>query len=1025
MEDLIKVLYIIPDSKYGDAERKLHHLLTYMYENTDVNIVVGFMYDNVLKNLLQSHGIYCEVFGGPAGLSSFIKSSAFDAIHFYGSRRILDILSKHAPHYTKIIELALDKNPRGDSTLIGPRSSIDLVLSDKERSDFSDANVLQFGVNPGLFGALDVHSFRRRYHIGRDKASQKIKTVGILIDSDEIDINFILGLSTQVKSLRLPLKIILFYNGKGKTALLSRIRQLQLGKTLYIESSPNITRGFVDVALELSDSNEMSVLEALAYKVPVVLPTTEWSKSLLETRKIGFLYDKKAPVDLLIRYCIAATKIDRGQITLPDSVHVKNTVEEIVKEYAPTERVAVAKRPLYCIIPYGIDGGAEIYLENHIKHGTRIFQNVHLIFMKTNPLRERLKNIVPCTTVANLQELGNFILAEKAKDVCFYNSATIFKLLLRVKKINPKIRITEIIHSTHKWMDSMHGATRSNIDRTISVSATVARQWSVKKFEVLPPRIDKARFQRVAKKPNNGVTVIGTVARLSPEKNLKRIIDILAYLPPDYRSVIVGADGGSKRELVEYASKKGVASRITIKPFTEQIELEYASFDVFLLTSHVEGTPITILEAKAAGIPIVAPDVGSIREMLRPEDFCFRSNLENKHIADKIEKLAGKSPKAPPARKKKSKKKGDKLNVLYVQKHTCIRAIKQGISLKAKGHNVHLICLKDAEDTYKIDQNPIFDTITKLPSERFMSHRLVPAIDSLISLQDIDVIHCHNEPDAPTLYAINNKYGIPVVHDTHDSVSMILEDRGASPIIMKKFKEVERRANEGSNGRIYVSQEQLNYTKRLYPKMSMENNLIVPNCFLDAWKTKIPRQKLSEKDGEIHIVYVGGVVMHDKSHPYYIYEVVQKIVKQGIHVHIYPSVSLPAVKQAFRRLGSYVHFHDSIAPEDIADEISQYDYGSCFFNELIPTSSVFEVGVPNKFFDYSLANIPTLTTDNLKRLSELIDKYDAGFVCSPSDLSFLKTMEKGKINYKEIYEEFAYENYSDRIIDLYYKIMRG
>ena len=224
-----------------------------------------------------------------------------------------------------------------------------------------------------------------------------------------------------------------------------------------------------------------------------------------------------------------------------------------------------------------------------------------------------------------------------------------------------------------------------------------------------------------------------------------------------------------------------------------------------------------------------------------------------------------------------------KLNILYVQKSTCIRAIKQALALQDLA-NVYLVTSNPPENTYEIKPD-MFRKVYRIGSSAFDTAQLTAIINRLIRFDNIDLIHCHNEPDMPTILASKNKHNIPVVHDTHDAVSIIMKDLAVSSQVQSKFENIEKQAGLVSAARICVSQNQLEYLQDKH-HLPMSNNLIVPNCLTQKWAAQTSLPKKSKK-GEIHIVYVGGLVYHDKSHPYYLVDVAKNISDQQIHLHIY------------------------------------------------------------------------------------------------------------------------------------------
>ena len=107
-----------------------------------------------------------------------------------------------------------------------------------------------------------------------------------------------------------------------------------------------------------------------------------------------------------------------------------------------------------------------------------------------------------------------------------------------------------------------------------------------------------------------------TVARHDPVKGLDVLLDALALVPPPTRAVLIG-DGPEGPALRAQCERLGLSDRVEFRelPWGEQraADLMWA-FDGLVLPSRVEGFPVTIAEAMLAGIPVVATDVGSVRE---------------------------------------------------------------------------------------------------------------------------------------------------------------------------------------------------------------------------------------------------------------------------------------------------------------------------------------------------------------------------------------------------------------------------
>jgi len=102
-----------------------------------------------------------------------------------------------------------------------------------------------------------------------------------------------------------------------------------------------------------------------------------------------------------------------------------------------------------------------------------------------------------------------------------------------------------------------------------------------------------------------------SVARLVPLKRLERALETIS-LTADVTYQIAG-DGPLSQELKNYAERLGIADRTTFLGNVFDIKPIFAEADVFLNTSDNEGLPMSVLEAQAAGIPVVGPRIGGMR----------------------------------------------------------------------------------------------------------------------------------------------------------------------------------------------------------------------------------------------------------------------------------------------------------------------------------------------------------------------------------------------------------------------------
>lgn len=112
--------------------------------------------------------------------------------------------------------------------------------------------------------------------------------------------------------------------------------------------------------------------------------------------------------------------------------------------------------------------------------------------------------------------------------------------------------------------------------------------------------------------------IVGAVGRLAAEKGFDVLVEALVFLCgkyPDIRAVILGE--GPDRALLEQQIKEaGLDGRIRLPGYCRNAADYMSCFDVVALSSRTEGLPMTLLEAMAAGVPVVATGVGGVSDVL-------------------------------------------------------------------------------------------------------------------------------------------------------------------------------------------------------------------------------------------------------------------------------------------------------------------------------------------------------------------------------------------------------------------------
>ena len=142
----------------------------------------------------------------------------------------------------------------------------------------------------------------------------------------------------------------------------------------------------------------------------------------------------------------------------------------------------------------------------------------------------------------------------------------------------------------------------------------------------------------------HGDLVILSMARLAPDKGLEYLIEAAAMLPRTGRRirVVIAGDGPDRERLEQLAARLGVTDRVVFLGFREDVGDLLAASDLVVLPSLREGLSIALLEAMAAGKPIVASSIGSQREVASRADMALLVRpADSLALTEAITRLAG------------------------------------------------------------------------------------------------------------------------------------------------------------------------------------------------------------------------------------------------------------------------------------------------------------------------------------------------------------------------------------------------
>jgi glycosyltransferase involved in cell wall biosynthesis len=358
---------------------------------------------------------------------------------------------------------------------------------------------------------------------------------------------------------------------------------------------------------------------------------------------------------------------------------------------------------------------------------------------------------------------------------------------------------------------------------------------------------------------------------------------------------------------------------------------------------------------------------------------------------------------------------------MFLQPQPCIRALKLARGLKeAPGEKISIVfgyLEKTLTELYGYGDE-YFDDVIRLDRED-----LEGSISRLVEEYDPHLIHSHNAPDFLTVSALNAVDGTPVIHDVHDSLTMrnMGYYEGDDEAKIRGYAEDEKTACVKSDGRIYVSEMLRDYVRRRY-SLEPESDLVFHNYVSGDLIPGELDERLSSKDGEIHIAYAGTITSKIEGHHYNLRGIFREIAGHGFHIHIYAARE----DEGYQMLADespFIHYHGHLDQRMLLQELTKYDFGWAGFNDARNRVHL-DVVLPNKAYEYIACGLPILTFPH-KALSEFVEDQGVGLVVEDFDIR--RRLESAHELHENVYRkryEFTIEKNIDSLVEFYRDIIK-
>lgn len=474
---------------------------------------------------------------------------------------------------------------------------------------------------------------------------------------------FFLEMLDILKSKYPRIKGLIIGDGPLKEKLVSKTRELNLTDNVIFTGLRNDIPGLlnlIDILVSSSICEGLStvILEAMCIGVPVVATRVGGNRELIENERSGFLVAPRDPIALAEKVSVLLENanlykefVKLGRQKIKENYNVSTMVtriESIYDELLNKKRRLKNKIKVALVIDQLDMGGAERQFVELAKNIDKNKFEVVIVVLSKNRV-DLLKEL----TELNI----DVILIDQWGKICISAFFGLFKLLKIEKpdilhtylftaslygRIVAKLigipivivseRSTDIWKkSSYVWMDRLLAKVTDKIlvnAETIKESLVKRERIPDKKIQIIYNGLDLNKFDLARSERNqirknlgvlNGNLVIGILGRLSREKDhstflnaAKKIISTV----PHVNFLIVG-DGNLREKLEGISVTLGLNKKVIFAGKINNVSNILQAMDVLVSTSIYEGCSNAILEAMAAGLPVVATKVGGNTEIVR------------------------------------------------------------------------------------------------------------------------------------------------------------------------------------------------------------------------------------------------------------------------------------------------------------------------------------------------------------------------------------------------------------------------
>jgi len=287
--------------------------------------------------------------------------------------------------------------------------------------------------------------------------------------------------------------------------------------------------------------------------------------------------------------------------------------------------------------------GIRIHIINEMKRDLSPLNDIRTIYALYKIIRKEKPNIVE-THTAKAGFTGRIaaflarvpVIVHTFHGHVFENYFSIFKtkIIILIERFLARLSTKIIVLSRKQLEDIVHKYKIAPADKTeiIPLGFEIERFVNLKRNGSLKHElgISKSRY------------LIATIGRIVPIKNYEMIFRVIRILQAEHINVHLCVIGDGKlRETYEKKMNGNLNKKyVHFLGWRGDLENIYSSVDLVVITSLNEGTPFSIIEAMASGVPVVATNVGGIPDLIKDGESGFLCEVGNDYeMAKKIKAL--------------------------------------------------------------------------------------------------------------------------------------------------------------------------------------------------------------------------------------------------------------------------------------------------------------------------------------------------------------------------------------------------